>query len=97
MSAQPKKKLSVAMVDALLHLAMKKTLDSATARIDKKRNRGGWTYRLLGRFLESTFVALYRRGLIDSCCQGHEGRDLVRINAMGEAHLDSRGLGFLLG
>ncbi len=73
---------------ALTWLKGVKTRHDAEARVSKRRSSKGWTYRQR-QFRAATFVALFRKGLIESCCRGHEGRDAVRISPAGEAALAS--------
>jgi len=68
----------------LEHLAAVACRQKAEARYSKKRFQGGWTYLRVNQQLKLASVqALIRYGLVTSCCEGHNGRDSVRITRKG--------------
>jgi hypothetical protein len=68
----------------LEHLAETAIRQKAIARATKRGWNKGWTYMRYNRHVKlATVRALKRLGLVEFCCEGHAGTDLVRISHKG--------------
>jgi hypothetical protein len=73
----------------LEHLAATAVRQKTIARQTKKGWQKGWTYMRYNQHVKlATVRALRRLGLVEFCCEGHGGRDLVRISRRGIEFLE---------
>lgn len=73
----------------LEHLAAKAVQQKAEARATRRKFRGGWTYLRFTQHLKlATVRALKTLGLVEFCCEGHAGTDLVRVSRKGVEFLE---------
>jgi hypothetical protein len=81
-----KRPMGKAQLTILARLYFVWTREKAIARHSRTRFQGGWTHVRCNRFtrLES-LQGLLRRGLATACCDGHDGRDMVRLSPDGLA------------
>jgi len=68
----------------LEHLCETAIRQKEEARATKRKFRGGWTYMRYNQRVKLASVrALKTLGLVEFCCEGHAGTDLVRISRQG--------------
>jgi hypothetical protein len=68
----------------LEHLVETAIRQKAEARATRRKFRGGWTYLRFTQHLKlATVQNLWKHGLVEFCCAGHAGRDLVRVSRKG--------------
>lgn len=68
-------------------------LQKLLSRIEHKVFNRGWTYVHFDRTTRlKSLQGLIRRGLVQACCEAHDGTDAVRISDAGRALLVSMGV-----
>jgi hypothetical protein len=73
----------------LEHLAATAVHQKAVARATKRGWQKGWTYMRYNQHIKlATVRVLKRLGLVEFCCEGHGGTDLVRISRRGIEFLE---------
>lgn len=91
MMQEKQAKLTEAQLVCLSDLAYRLYRDNAQAKRTRRASNKGLTYfASLKRFgiRLSTVQFLIRKGLVQGCCSGHEGRDVNWITEAGLAYLN---------